>query len=494
MAYTPFESDLFVSYGHLDNDTDSDDQQWVDRFHRDLQKRLSQYLGEKVDIWRDNRLQGNDAFPKEIEDRLRRVAAMVSIVSPRYLSSDWCQRELQRFIETTQANAGRAGVKSRLFKVIKMPVDLKAQPEVMQDLLGYEFYRTDDRGRPRELPDRDPNPGAEEAYRARLDDVAYDLHSLLKELRRGAAAPATPATPSKTIYLAETTADLGESRDQFRRELIARGYRVLPEHQLSWRASDLIKAVSGDLEVSCLSLHLVGGISAFVPEGASRSVDRIQYELAKERQTRGGFRCLLWMPAGLEGKDDRQTEFLQSLHEDLRTNGGAELLKTSIEALKSFVLDTLAAPPAQPKTLPADEPRRRIYLVCEPTDLEAVRPLQQSLARCGLGVDLPLTTGDQSEIRLDHEAALQDCDGVLIYHGSGSDAWLREKVRDLRRARGRGRSRPFIPQGIFLGPEPTGSKRGYENDEFVIISNFGEFAPDLKPFLDRIEDRKGISG
>src|SRR5262249_50658034 len=238
---TRFTSVLFVSYGHLDNDADSDDQQWVDRFHRDLQKRVNQYLGERADIWRDCRLQGNDAFPKELDERLGNVAAMVSILSPRYLSSDLCQHDLQRLIETTRGHAGSTGARSRLFKVIKMPVDLRAQPEVMQDLLGYEFYRTDDRGRPRELPDRDPNPGAEEAYRARLDDVAYDAHSLLKELRGGAAPLAAPATPTKTVYLAETTADLVESRDQVRRELIARGYRVLPERQLSWRACDLIK-------------------------------------------------------------------------------------------------------------------------------------------------------------------------------------------------------------------------------------------------------------
>src|SRR5262245_29381573 len=106
MAYTPFTSDLLISYGHLDNEADGDDQQWVDRFHRDLQKRLNQYLGDKADIWRDCRLQGNDAFPKEIDDRLGNVAAMVSILSPRYLKSDWCQHELQRFIDTSRRHAG----------------------------------------------------------------------------------------------------------------------------------------------------------------------------------------------------------------------------------------------------------------------------------------------------------------------------------------------------------------------------------------------------
>ena len=87
--------------------------------------------------------------------------------------------------------------------------------------------------------------------------------------------------------------------------------------------------------------------------------------------------------------------------------------------------------------------------------------------------------GDQTEIRQDHEGFLQDSDGVLIYQGAGSEAWLREKIRDLRRARGLGRQRPFAPQAIYLAPEATDGKKAYENEEFLIIRNFGDFSTDL---------------
>lgn len=491
MAYTPFDSDLFVSYGHLDDESDSDTAHWIGRFHQDLQRRVSQYLGASVDVWRDSRLQGNDQFPRAIDERLRHVAAMVSILSPRYLSSDWCRRELESFLEAAKGGNGTKGSpRSRLFKVIKTPVDLKAQPGTLQDLLGYKFYRRDESGRPRELPDYDPRPDAEKVYRARLDDLAWDLHLVLKELaERGEE---TGPLPSKAVYLAEAAADLAEARDDLRRELSARGYRVLPDRSLSWRAGPLIDAVNRDLDASCLSLHLMGGLYGFVPEGDTRSVQRIQFELARERRPNGSFHRLLWLPPGLENGDDRQRELIDTVEASLRTDATVEVLKTPLEGLKSFLLERLATPTVRSDRV--TEKTGWIYLICEPRDREAVSPIREHLMRRGLCVDLPQMTGEQAEIRQDHEATLKDCDGVLIYHGTGSEGWLREKVRDLRRARGWGRSRPFVPQGIYLGPEPTPEKQGYANGEFVVMGNAREVALEsFEPFLDPIAARAGVA-
>ena len=83
-----FEADLFVSYGHLDNGSaGSDEQRWIDRFHADLENRVSEYLGVPVAVWRDNYLNGNHDFSAEIELKLKNAAAMVPVVSPRYLKS-----------------------------------------------------------------------------------------------------------------------------------------------------------------------------------------------------------------------------------------------------------------------------------------------------------------------------------------------------------------------------------------------------------------------
>src|SRR5437588_26814 len=235
-----FETDLFVSYGHLDNSAaTADEQRWIDRFHKDLELRVAQYLGTPVTIWRDNFLGGNTDFPEEIKLKLQSAAALIPVVSPRYLKSDWCQRELQAFLRAVDRNGGiRIGTKSRLFKVVKTLVDIKEQPDVMQKVLGYEFYVLDENGRPKELPDWDPLPDAEKRYLAKLDDLAYDLQLLLKEMKasEGEQTPDSGSAPKKasqepapgkkpalpgegiSVYLAETTKELADNRDEIRRE------------------------------------------------------------------------------------------------------------------------------------------------------------------------------------------------------------------------------------------------------------------------------------
>ena len=467
---------------------------WISRFHSDLERRVNQYLGTEITIWRDNYLQGNQKFPEEIERNLVGTAAWIPILSPRFLSSEWCRRELRTFLDAVQRTGGVAvGTRSRIFKVVKTLVDLQKQPDIMQQVLGYEFYRVDENGRPRELPDWDPSPDAEKKYLAKLDDLAYDLHLLLKELKE-LEQKKQPVSSAGSIYLAETTRELSDSRDQIRRELLAQGYQVLPDRPLPFEVNELKQLAASQLASCRLSLHLLGGRYGIVPEGdgETRSVVWLQQELAVQRQAAGNFHCLLWVPPGTEVTDDRQKQYLNHLQEQLHVQNRFELLKTSLEGLKNYIFDKLAQRPE--RAAPAGEKRIRVYLICEQRDFEVIRPIQEHLAKYRIAVDLPLREGDQTEMRQDHEATLQDCDGVLIYHGAGSEAWLREKVRDLRRARGLGRKQPFIPQGIYVGPESTDAKKTYSNDELMVVRNFGPFSPDLlHPFLAATETATGAS-
>ena len=93
-----YEQDAFISYAHIDNEPISAGQKgWVTQFHATLQTMLSQRLGERARIWRDDKLDGNDIFADEIVDQFNKTALLVSILRPRYLRSEWCTRELQEF-------------------------------------------------------------------------------------------------------------------------------------------------------------------------------------------------------------------------------------------------------------------------------------------------------------------------------------------------------------------------------------------------------------
>src|SRR5271157_2945526 len=94
----PFDKHLFISYTHDDNKPLAGEEQgWVSLLHEDLKSLLPQWLGEEPVIWRDNKLAGNDKFSDEIFVQLAEVAIIVCVLSRKYLSSEWCQKEAKAF-------------------------------------------------------------------------------------------------------------------------------------------------------------------------------------------------------------------------------------------------------------------------------------------------------------------------------------------------------------------------------------------------------------
>ena len=116
-----FEKHVFISYAHLDNIPITQGQDgWVSRLHTSLYSMLSRRLGCEARIWRDSKLKGDDVFSDEIVGQFSRSAVLLSIISPRYVKSDWCKRELNEFCEAAAKTTGVVvGNKSRALKVLR---------------------------------------------------------------------------------------------------------------------------------------------------------------------------------------------------------------------------------------------------------------------------------------------------------------------------------------------------------------------------------------
>ena len=140
-----FDKDIFISYAHIDDESlIADKKGWVTEFQRALEIRLGQLMGVKPIVWRDPALQGNHIFDREIVDQFSKVAIMISILTPRYIKSDWCLKEVTEFHQVCQQNLGFVvNNKARVFKVIKTPVPYEQHPDIIRNILGYEFYGTD---------------------------------------------------------------------------------------------------------------------------------------------------------------------------------------------------------------------------------------------------------------------------------------------------------------------------------------------------------------
>jgi hypothetical protein len=464
-----FDTEVFISYAHLDNQCARQGHEWISDFHRALAIRVGQLLGKEPQIWRDPKLQGNDVFADTLLERLKRVAVLVSILSPRYLKSEWTRRELEEFCHAASQTGGLdIDHKARIFKVVKTPVPRDLDLPPLPALLGYDFFKLDpESGRTRELDDPD-----EKEYWIKIDDVAHDMCQLLEVLE--GESPRSSAV-KKTVYLAETTLDLNDEHAAIRRDLQEHGYAVLPSRPLPFIAPDLISFVRAEMARADVSIHLVGKTYSLVPEGGMRSVLEVQDELALERAEKGNFERLVWIASGLQIQDDRQRNFVESLRLDPRIQHATDLLETSLEDFKSAMYERLNKKPVETK--PTATRLKQIYLIFDRQNQEAIAPWRDFLFE-HFEVICSVFDGDEAEIREFHEENLRASDAVLIHYGAGSEIWLRRKLRELLKSAAYGRTDPFRAVGILMAPPLTPQKQLFKTHEAMLISQSHGFAPE----------------
>jgi len=474
------EIEIFISYAHEDNQSLFSEVGWVTAFHRALEIYLGQLVGKqrKPRVWRDPKLGGDVVFGDELVARLANAAALVCVLSPSYLGSDWCRRELQLFLQARGNGESPAG-KARLFKVVKIPVRLEALPGEMQKVLGYDFFKVD--------PDKDTfmpldpaiDPALKPDYWVKLNDLAQNMCHLLQSLQE---VP-SPASGSEAkcggkpaVYLADTTFDLQREHEEIRRDLLRHGYRVVPTEPLPLVAGRLETFVSEQLADCPLSIHLIGRKYGVIPEESEESVVALQNAVAAQCSGRGALGRLIWLPPGLEAGDERQSKLIDALRRDNRNHLGADLLETSLEDLKTVIHQRLQRAQTDSARTDKSSDLVRVYLVCDQRDVEQTAALEQHLlGHPGIEVISPVFEGSKEDVRQDHEENLATCDVALIYYGEGNELWLRRKQRELLKSCGYGRQRKLLASAIYVAPPATPQKERLRSREAVVLR------PDLDP-------------
>jgi hypothetical protein len=167
---------VFISYASHDNEPTFPGQEgWVEMLRRFLDRRLRQLLGSDVLTFFDRSLPFADGH-EALQEAVRSADAFVAIVSPSYLSSSWCMRELLQFLGNNRHDTG-------LYPVYKTAVNRDSLVEIpaLADRVGYQFYRSDE---VREFP-FDPNLG-EEGKREFLSMAVTLAYDIARNVRNGA--------------------------------------------------------------------------------------------------------------------------------------------------------------------------------------------------------------------------------------------------------------------------------------------------------------------
>lgn len=442
---TAYNTDIFISYAHIDNQPLTKDHAgWISRLHESLSTILSWRLGKNVHIWRDDKLQGNDDFADEIISRFDNTAVLVSVITPRYLNSEWCTREVNEFC-TRPRQSLFVNQKARVFKVIKSPVECQDNlPDVMKKLLGYDFYTLED-GIPMELDDAYGEKYGQKFIR-QVNKLAFEIAELLKTIKGAlpddSVEHATPDTREMpVVYLAECSFDMKSIRDVLDTQLNCLGYRVLPDRSLPGDEESYTSEVTDLIAQSNIAVHLVGEQYGAVPDGPNEdSKAIIQNRLAAQQSRVANLDRLIWLAPNIQTDNQKQQDFIRDLQADPEAQQGADLLIGDIEKLKS-ALGSLLEKHDKTKELASEEQKvhtsqsddNSVYLICTAQDRKATVPLRKYLLDHGISVAMPAFKGDAAEVRQINQQSLLNSRHVIVFYGEGEETWKRSIDTEIRK-------------------------------------------------------------
>ena len=145
-TYVPhYKHDIYVSYAHVDNEPlGGVDTRWVTNLITGLKPLLGQKFGraDAYSLWMDNTIRAYEAITPQLLEQVQDSAILLLILSPGYVASEWCCRELSTFVAKVGKETGR------VFVVGREPID---RPEALQDILGYKFWVKNEADNPRTL-------------------------------------------------------------------------------------------------------------------------------------------------------------------------------------------------------------------------------------------------------------------------------------------------------------------------------------------------------
>jgi serine/threonine protein kinase len=513
------KSDVLLSYAAIDDQPLFEGKPgWVSQLHRSLEVRVEQLSGEKIAITRLPESAVSKVVEGELLEQLPQAKAMISVVSPPFIKSDICRKEVERFWRGAEQSGGAwVNDKARLMKVQKTAVSAEEIPRPLADifspLAGFDFFEIDSgTGRVREF-DETFGPLLKQKFFERVYDLAYDTCQLLRTLQqlRARGAQALQPDPNRLwVYLATTTSDVQDERDRIRRELLERGHRVLPDGPLPMLSRDVEAAVRQCLEKCTVAVHLLGRHYGVTPEDSSESIPALQLRLTAEHTQNlageplapvlggeglrvGRFQRLIWLSGGGQIADQRQHAFVLRVQDDPDLHQRAEIIEGNLNLLKKELIRRLSPPEEKPKEATPSRAAGgapKLYLICDPKDEPHVEPLEDYLFDQGLEVSLPAFDGADAEAAALHQDNLRSCDAVLVYYGEAPKAWVDIKLRDVLKAAGYGRERPIAVQAVYIALPFDHRKERYRSHQAGIIRQTNEFAPssELDAFVCQVKE------
>lgn len=431
MAFTPgFENDIFISYCHYDNAAPGDEPGWVDHFHEGLESWLMRRFGrKKITIWRDKKLKGSTLFDNRIKEKIRNSALFMVLLSPNYLNSDYCRKELDWFY--SEAGASRYGLsvnnESRIFNVLLKNIPHTSWPPQLKGIGGFPMH---------DEPGKSDEPGEsldhrEILYNKKLRNIVDAVETFLKLFPGAGAGMEEAGEPEKEtlpIFIADTADTLQTTRDRLVADLKAEGVGIVTDIPPPWDGPAHEAAVKKAVDEASLAVHLLDGFPGRKIEGLkSATYPRSQVETGLHSHTRQ----LVWVPKSLGYKDIEDREyagFLESLERETREKSGFEFIRDEKTYLPRLIQQTVAQIRRE-REAEGDDTDAPILLDTHQKDQRFAFKLADYLSGKGLRVEFNQESRDPASGLRNFEEALKHARNLIIIYGSVAPVWVHQRLK-----------------------------------------------------------------
>ena len=486
------------------------------QFEHEIVLLYNQDEGENIvnnDIWRENFIQSllftlekvtgvTHTIPmlnlsaENVRQELNTARLLIILIDDPFLESNISDQILRVCAENQADTKNMLPFSERLLPVIASGLPRELFPEVIRNHEGYDFSSV--RLREKMVQEKKGTYGHSKSVRTlwlKVFDLAKDIKTKLARFEK---LTERKAGPVNTIYLAQTTHDLVDIRDEIKRDLKRHGYRIIPDELITAGHSKVKTVINRYLSKARTSIHLIGENYGEIIYDNKSIVD-LQNKLAEEHsarvnsaQNKEKFHRIIWVNPEAEILSERQKKFTENIKRDIESKQESELLQSPVEELKAFIRTSVnkRSQPEKPwvelRNSSAGN-KNSIYLIFDRKDHDTSETVRKFLTDHGFDVLVPVFDGDFFELENLHKTHLISCDACMVIAKKANKNWLNTKLKDIDKIHGFGRLRPIKAKAVYLA---SGSGHDQmllnEKNGTIIINHEGQITDQvMEPFLNK---------
>jgi hypothetical protein len=471
-------SKVFISYSRPDDACfGKSTRGWVTSFADNLEKLLRQQPGGRgYSVWIDHALPPEKSLSPGLSAELGQAAALLAMLSPGYLDSDWCPGELTHFLGRFEGRTDE-----RVFLAEYMPIVRDRLPEGVRGLVPLAFWeKSIDKLAPMTLGFPQPDD-SDRLYWNLLRELA---HAIGGRLARDAGSAVSQ--PVRKVWIATPTDDLRSQVLDLAGFLRQQGCEVIDTEDATYtkRGADAEAELRSALAGADVLLQCFGQHAGRVFGDLNESVTALQCRVAKSVTAAAGKPFLTWRAPEL-ALDSIADEAYRAV-----LTGG---IACGFEEFKRQVLAALQRDEAPPPDSAAQvaKPADAGPMICVSADV-VDQPLGKQVLGLlkSLGADAMLMPEPGRQLKLNqwsshYEDTLTASDGLLVVYGRTKPTWVQSRLAASRRMIASRRA-ATLP-GLLDAPPPGKPELGMQLRNLSLLDCRDGLKPEpLQQFLQQV--------